>query len=66
MICIFRKDEEDEYMPAEALIHENEEVEEIKKLKNFNDRIPEVLKEGEFSRKMFTFGWKFNMFNEVS
>ena len=53
-------------MPAEALIHENEEVEEIKKLKNFNDRIPEVLKEGEFSRKMFTFGWKFNMFNEVS
>ena len=50
-------------MPAEALIQQNEEVEEIKKLKNFNDRNPE---EGEFSRKMFTFGWKFNMFNEVS
>jgi hypothetical protein len=38
----------------------------MKKLKNFNDRIPEVLKEGELSRKMFTYGWKFNMFNEVS
>ena len=70
MICIFRKDEEDEYLPAEALLQQNEEVheevEEIKKLKNFNDRIPEVLKDGELSRKMFTFGWKFNMFNEVS
>jgi len=38
----------------------------MKKLRNFNNRIPEVFKEGELTRKMFTFGWKFNMFNEVS
>ena len=31
--------------------------------KEFNDRLPEILKNGQMTQKMFTKGWKFDMFN---
>lgn len=31
--------------------------------KEFNDRVPTILKKGSFSKKIFTKGWKFDMFN---
>lgn len=31
--------------------------------KEFNDRLPEILKKGKVAEKMFTKGWKFDMFN---
>lgn len=31
--------------------------------KEFNDRVPTILKKGRLSRKIFTQGWKFDMFN---
>jgi hypothetical protein len=31
--------------------------------KNFNNRLPQILTEGKVAEKMFTKGWKFNMFN---
>ena len=32
--------------------------------KMFNDRVPDSVKNTEIGRKMFTKGWKFNMFND--
>jgi len=34
------------------------------KMRQFNDRVPELLQEDEVSQKLFTRGWKFNIFNE--
>ena len=31
--------------------------------KEFNDRVPKILKKGNLSKKIFTKGWKFDMFN---
>jgi len=31
--------------------------------KNFNSRLPTIMTEGEIAEKMFTKGWKFNVFN---
>ena len=33
------------------------------KEKKYNDRIPEQIRENELGEKMFSKGWKFNMFN---
>jgi hypothetical protein len=40
-----------------------EEVNKTATEKEFNDRLPNVLKNGEVAQKMFTKGWKFDMFN---
>lgn len=31
--------------------------------KKYNDRLPEVLKKGDVAQKMFSKGWKFDLFN---
>jgi|TARA_B110000977_G_C10669647_1_gene335142 hypothetical protein len=33
------------------------------KEKKYNDRLPEQIRENELGEKMFSKGWKFNMFN---
>ena len=33
------------------------------KEKKYNERLPEQIRENEFGQKMFSNGWKFNMFN---
>ena len=32
--------------------------------KQYNDRVPQVLTQSKISKKVFTKGWKFNLFNE--
>ena len=32
--------------------------------KEYNDRVPQVLTQSKISLKVFTKGWKFNLFNE--
>jgi hypothetical protein len=34
--------------------------------KDFNNRVPKVLVQTKISQKIFTKGWKFNLFNENS
>lgn len=49
---------QDESICYDDLLENNEPVS-----KEFNDRVPSILKKGKLSRKMFTQGWKFDMFN---
>lgn len=52
---------------SNSIIVENfldEQVEtEDKETKNYNDRLPTILKQNELSVKMFNKGWKFDLFN---
>lgn len=41
----------------------DEQIEEEEVIKNYNDRLPQILKNNEFSIKMFNKGWKFDLFN---
>jgi hypothetical protein len=38
-------------------------MDEEKEIKNYNDRLPSILKNNELSIKMFNKGWKFDLFN---
>jgi hypothetical protein len=38
-------------------------VDSEKEVKNYNDRLPTILKQNELSVKMFNKGWKFDLFN---
>jgi len=33
------------------------------KEKKYNERLPENIRDNEYGQKMFSKGWKFNMFN---
>jgi len=41
----------------------DEQVESEERTKNYNDRLPTILKQNELSVKMFNKGWKFDLFN---
>ena len=41
----------------------DEQVESEDTTKNYNDRLPTILKQNELSVKMFNKGWKFDLFN---
>ena len=33
--------------------------------KSYNSRLPQILKSNGLMKKLFTYGWKFNLFNEM-
>jgi len=43
----------------------NDDDKEVKEETEYNNRLPEFVSENETSKKLFTKGWKFNMFNEM-
>jgi len=44
------------FLDDQVLAEDNE-------IKNYNDRVPTILKNNELSIKMFNKGWKFDLFN---
>mgnify|MGYP000211442066 CR=1 FL=1 len=44
------------FLDDQVLAEDNE-------IKNYNDRLPTILKNNELSIKMFNKGWKFDLFN---
>lgn len=44
----------------DLIVDEEQSKKQIKQ----NDRVPKLLKNGKISKKMFTKGWKFNLFNK--
>jgi hypothetical protein len=44
------------FLDDQVLVEDNE-------TKNYNDRLPTILKNNELSIKMFNKGWKFDLFN---
>ena len=59
LYIIFGQDQ-NEPICYDDLLEENPDSEASKE---FNDRLPEILKNGKMAKKMFTKGWKFDMFN---